>query len=278
MLREAASLPEHMDFAGTLPPENSKYLCVVGSRKNSNYGRDVCRTIIGGLRGYPIVIVSGLAIGIDSIAHESALEAGLVTISFPGSGLSMNALYPSSRRGLAIKIIEKGGALYSSFDEMQSGTQWTFPHRNRFMAGSAHATLVIEAKEGSGTLITAKHAEYFHRDVLAVPGMIFNELSSGPNNLIRDGATPITSSADVLEALGFDVVKNTGGTQSLLNLSEMNLSGEQREIIEFLKVQALSSTDLIEKTGHSATQFSTIISDLELMGLVTEVNGYYRIK
>ena len=266
-----------MDLAGKLPSDDNKFLCVVGSRNHSEYGKDVCLKLISGLRGYPIVIVSGLAIGIDSLAHEAALSAGLTTIAFPGSGLSRETLYPSSRRELAMRILESGGALLSPFSSNQIATVWTFPTRNRLMAGSSHATLIIEAGRKSGTLITADYAAELHRDVLTVPGSIFSELSYGPHMLIRRGATPIASSADILQAFGFRVVRNDGMNQALPNFAEMALTPEQRTIVECLKIESLSSTDIIGKTGYSSTKFNTIISELELLGTIAESNGKYKI-
>ncbi len=203
LLKQIRRLPKQMDIIGHMPTDEHVFLCIIGSRTQSTYGQRVCERLIQGLAGYPIVIVSGLAVGMDSIAHEAALKAGLKTIAFPGSGLAKNVLYPYSRRDLAQKIISAGGALISSFPTTMLSQNWMFPVRNRLMAGISHATLVIEARRGSGTLITAKYAEEFNRDVFAVPGPIDSELSYGPHMLIRRGATPITSSQDILEALGF---------------------------------------------------------------------------
>jgi DNA protecting protein DprA len=203
LLQQINQIGDEMDVIGTAPSDSYTFLCIVGSRAHTSYGERMCRQLVTGLTGYPIVIVSGLAVGLDSIAHEAALNAGLKTISFPGSGLDPNVLYPRSRQSLAEKIVQSGGALMSRFPRFQKADDWTFPARNRLMAGISHATLVIEARRGSGTLITAKYAEEFNRDVLAVPGPIDSELSYGPHMLIRRGATPITSSQDILEALGF---------------------------------------------------------------------------
>ncbi len=203
LLKQINQLSDEMDISGTIPPDSCAFLCIIGSRTHTTYGERTCRKLIHGLKGYPVVIVSGLAIGMDSIAHEAALEAGLKTIAFPGSGLDPSVLYPHSRLGLAERIVRSGGAVISRFPRFQRGDDWTFPARNRLMAGISHATLVIEARRGSGTLITAKYAEEFNRDVFAVPGPIDSELSYGPHMLIRRGATPITSSQDILEALGF---------------------------------------------------------------------------
>ena len=278
LLRQISQLPETMDIIGTLPSDENKFLCVIGSRKFSTYGVDACRKIILGLSGYPIVIVSGLAIGIDSISHEAALDAGLKTISFPGSGLAPSVLYPWSKRPLAKRIVASGGALLSSFDYEQESTVWTFPARNRLMAGISHATLIIEAAKGSGTLITADYAAEFGRDILTVPGSIFAELSYGPHMLIRRGATPVTCAEDVLEALGFKVNRKDGMNEALPNFAEMSLSEDQRLIVDNLKRESLSSNELIEKTAFPSSKFNTIISELELRGIIKEKEGHYFLR
>ena len=188
-----------------MPKGDAKFLCVVGSRKYTDYGKEACQKLIAGLRGHNIVIVSGLALGIDGIAHRAALDAGLTTIAIPGSGLNPSVLYPSSNRQLAEKIIESGGALISEFEPMFKATTYSFPQRNRIMAGISHATLIIEAEIKSGTLITSRLATEYNRDVATVPGSIFSKTSEGPNMLLRLGATPVSSSAHILETLGFKI-------------------------------------------------------------------------
>ncbi len=277
LLRQIPHLPEELHMAGKLPSDDNKFLCVVGSRLNSKYGHDACVKLISGLAGYPVVIVSGLALGIDSIAHEAALDAKLTTVSFPGSGLSYDALYPPSHKHLATKIVEAGGALLSPFKLDQPGAEWTFPTRNRLMAGMSHATLIIEAAKGSGTLITADYAGTFGRDILTVTGSIFDELSYGPHMLLRRGATPVASSADILQALGFPVIRTDGMNQALPNFAEMSLSPEQKTIVDYLKIEPLSSTDLISKTGFASSKFNAIVSELELLGIISEYNGRYKI-
>ncbi|MFA6554132.1 MAG: DNA-protecting protein DprA [Candidatus Paceibacterota bacterium] len=206
LLRQIEKPPEYLDCAGALPPgEEYRYLCVIGSREFSEYGAEVCRHLINGLKNYPIVIVSGMAIGIDSIAHVSALDAGMKTIAFPGSGLSKNVISPNRHIALANRIIETGNTLLSPFKKDQTGTIWTFPVRNQLMAGSSHATLIIEGREGSGTLLTANYALEFSREVLIVPGSIFSDLSYGPHKLYKEGAIPVTSSEEILEALKFEL-------------------------------------------------------------------------
>ena len=155
-LLEIPQPPEDLWIIGELPSENLICLCVVGSRRNTAYGREACEKIIAGLKGYPIVIVSGFAMGIDTIAHKKALQVGLKTLVFPGSGLSDEAMYPKSNVRLIREVVEKGGCLISEFEPDFKATQWSFPMRNRLMAGISKAVLIIEAQEKSGTLITAR--------------------------------------------------------------------------------------------------------------------------
>ena len=277
LLRQIKQLPKSMDMAGTLPGDDNKFLCVIGSRRHSAYGEEVCGKLIAGLKGYPIVIVSGLAIGIDSMAHQAALDNGLKTIAFPGSGLSRSVLYPPSRRYLAERIVASGGVLLSPFSLRQEGADWTFPTRNRLMAGVSQAILLVEAGKGSGTLLTANNAIEFGRDVLVAPGNIFSELSYGPHMLIRSGATPITSSADILEALGFKIARADGTQQVLPNFAEMQLTPEEKTVVDHIRRERLSSSELIERTAMSPTKLNTVISELEIRGIIAVCDGLYRI-
>jgi DNA processing protein len=275
LLKKVSALPKYMYVRGTLPPDNHKFLCVIGARNFTSYGKEVCTHLIAGLKGYPIVIVSGLAIGIDSIAHEAAIEHGLKAIAFPGSGLSDHTIYPSSRRALANKILNSGGSLVSPFDVSQTGTEWTFPARNRLMAGISHATLIIEAKKKSGTLITAEFAGDFGRDLLVVPNSILTETSEGSNELLREGAIAVTSPEHILEALGIETQTQT---QQLFNILENTLfSPEEKLIIECLRHQPYTSTDLIEKTHLSVSAFNVVVTELELKELISERGGFYHL-
>jgi DNA processing protein len=201
-LLEIPEPPKKLYYRGTLPDfERYTFLTFIGSRKYSQYGRDACQKLLTGLSSYPIVIVSGLALGIDAIAHEAALDTGLITLAVPGSGLNDDVLYPRLNFNLAKRIVEEGGALISEFEPDAKSAPYFFPQRNRIMAGLSHATLVVEAEERSGTLITARLATEYNRDVLAVPGSIFSETSTGSHLLLKLGATPIRTSDDILEAL-----------------------------------------------------------------------------
>lgn len=268
-LQEISDPPKKLYIRGNLPKEEYKWLAVVGARKNSQYGKDACEKLIAGLRGQPIVIVSGLAMGIDSIAHRSALDAGLVTIAVPGSGLDDKVLYPSLNKSLANKILESGGALLSEFEPNYKATIWGFPQRNRIMAGLSDAVLVIEAETKSGTLITSRLASEYNREVLTVPGSIFSRNSDGPNMLIRLGATPVRSSEDILEALG---LLTDEAKQKSLDLKYTDCSAEEMKIIDAL-ANPLSRDDLARKLGIPVSELNTLLSILEIKGLIKESLG-----
>jgi len=268
LLREISDPPKALYIKGNYPDEKSKFLAVVGSRKYTPYGKQVTQKLIFGLSGYPIVIVSGLALGIDAIAHEAALEAALTTIAIPGSGLSESVLYPATHRQLAKRILKAGGALLSPFEDNFKATPYSFPERNRIMAGISHATLVIEASEKSGTLITSRLATEYNRDVLAVPGPIFSATSAGPHMLLRLGATPITKSEDILEALHLKAEEKSVATE--------NLSDIERKIFEMLS-SPLSRDELIDALEIPVQEIQITLARLELKGIIKEEMGEIRL-
>jgi DNA processing protein len=275
-LAEIPQAPTELYAAGQLPWLNGKYqyLTVVGSRKFTHYGRDACEKLIAGLAGYPIVIVSGLAIGIDTIAHQAALKAGLLTLAMPGSGLAPTVIHPSSNRQLAEEIVASGGALLAEFPPNYPAGLHTFPRRNRLMAGLARATLIIEAGEKSGTLITARLATEYNRDVLAVPGSIYSTASAGANWLIKQGATPITSSEDILRALNFDMEKEQTKKQQELFA---DLSPGEQKIIELISYEPLTRDELILALDLPAGETSSLLMTMEIKGLIKEELGEIRL-
>jgi DNA processing protein len=292
-LRNAKGKPKSLYIRGSLPPAHYKYLCVVGSRHPSAYGEEVVAKLIAGLAGYPICIVSGLAIGIDGMAHRAALEAGLPTIAFPGSGLNRDVVYPPSNRPLAWRILEiglakqMGNALISKFQpdwEMNDKNTWSFPVRNEIMAGFSHATLVIEAREDSGTWSTTDSALKFGRDVMIVPGSIFSELSATPLKLMKDGAHPVTSSKDILIMLGLILPeKNPVGSSDASNtiglfdkFNDPSLSDEERKIIERVRAP-VSRDDLIRELALPAGYVNSVLVGLEMKGVIMERQGYLTV-
>ena len=281
-LLEIPQPPETLWVIGKLPPENLIYLSVVGSRKFTSYGKEACEKIISGLKGYPIVIVSGFAMGIDTIAHKKAMEVGLQTVVFPGSGLSDSAMYPKTNVKMMREIFESGGCLISEFEPDFKATQWSFPMRNRLMAGISKAVLIIEGEERSGTLITARLATEYNRDVLAVPGSIFTANSKGTNKLIRQGATPITCAEDVLEALGFEIPKDEERRAKLF----ADLSPEEKIVVDLLRepmprdelIRAISAQGGSASGGKmSVPVINALLSIMEIKELIKEEMGEVRL-
>ncbi len=281
-LFEIPQPPEQLYIIGNLPAqtglpkEKLTYLCVVGSRKFTSYGREACEKIIMGLKSYPIVIVSGFAIGIDTIAHRNAMKVGLKTLVFPGSGLGEEAIYPKTNIRLIREIVESGGCLISEFEPDFKATQWSFPQRNRLMAGISKGTLIIEAEERSGTLITARLATEYNRELMAVPGSIFSPNSKGTNKLIKQGATPVTSAEDVLEALGFDRKKDEAGEKKRQQKLFVDLSPEEKKVIEMLR-EPIPRDELIRAMGIPTAGANALLSVMEIKELIKEEMGEVRL-
>jgi DNA processing protein len=267
-LLEIPQPPKTLYIRGKLPSPDMIYLAVVGSRKHTSYGKDICEKLIRGLKNYPIVIVSGLALGIDSIAHKTALDVGLTTISFPGSGLDNSALHPRANVRLAQEIVDSGGCLISEQIPSFIATLYSFPQRNRLMAGISRAVLIIEAEEKSGTLITARMALDYNRDVLAVPGSAFSSNSNGTNWLIKQGATPVTTSEDILIALGFNIEKpNQTDKEKYADCSK-----EELKIIELLR-EPIERDELVRISGMDIAKANALLSIMEIKELIKEELG-----
>ena len=268
-LREIPQPPGKLYLEGILPdPSVHTYIAVVGSRRYSSYGREACESIIAGLAGHPIVIVSGLALGIDAIAHRAAITAGLPTIAVPGSGLDRSVLYPATNRELAQEILSHGGGLLSEYEPKMRASIFTFPQRNRIMAGLSSGVLIIEAAAKSGTLITARLALEYNRNVYAVPGSIFSPSAAGPNSLLRHGATPVTSSHDLLSELGFEHPHGYGPDPT-------ELSAAERRIYDAL-VTPMGRDELIRILGISTHEASALLVMLEMKGVIRESLGEIR--
>ena len=262
--------PRKLTIRGTFPNHQKLvFLTIVGSRNHTPYGLEVCKQLVNGLRGYPIVVVSGLALGIDTIAHETALDNGITTIAFPGSGLNEKVIYPRANRFLAEKILKSGGCLVSEFNEHQKTNDWLFPARNRLLAGLSHATLVIEATHKSGTRITARLATEYNREVLAVPGSIFSQQSEGPNELIRIGAIPVTTSEHILEVLGFQITE-----QPILDLFSQCNPDEQQVIA--LLTHPRPRGDLIRNLNIPVHRANILLAQMEMRGFICESEGVIR--
>jgi DNA processing protein len=238
-------------------------VAVVGARSCSPYGTAVARMLGRELAASGLVVVSGLARGIDGEAHRGALEADGLTVAVLGCGVDRD--YPASHRELARRIAERG-LVVAEYAPGVEPAPWRFPARNRIIAGLSRATVVVEAREASGALITADLALEEGREVFAVPGEITSSLSAGSNALLRLGATPLTSGADVLQALG---VEPTAPPAVAL--------GEKADrLLERIRDGPSTADELARSTGLAAGELSVLLSELELAGAVHESAGVYR--
>ena len=275
LLHEIPKPPATLNYRGELAPlfdPDRKSLAVVGARKYSDYGKQVVDTLISGLRGYQINIISGLALGIDSLAHKAALQAGLYTVAVPGSGIADGVIYPRKHERLAHEILELGGALLSEFPPDTPAAPWTFPQRNRIMAGLTHATLVIEATEKSGTLITARLATDYNRELLVVPGDIFKSNSAGPHQFLKLGATPVTSAADILDVLGVDTETEPGEATP-----RPALSLEEETIWDLLS-EPLDRDTLIRLSKLETSQANVLLMQMIINEIISVDNDIFRRK
>lgn len=268
-LREIPQLPERLWIRGALPPDGTKMLAVVGSRALSRYGEEACKKLISGLRGYPISIVSGLALGTDACAHKAALEAELHTIAIPGSGLDDSVIYPRSNLRLAHNILENGGALISEQEPLHKPWLKEFPSRNRLMVGMSDAVLVIEAGEKSGTLITARLAGEYNRDLLCIPHRIGDSHGFGPHLFIRLGAALVTEPPHILEALGI-TPREVGNTRTA-----PKFEGAEQTVWDML-AEPRSRDEILRSSPHEAGETLTALVALELRGLAKEEFGAWR--
>ncbi len=269
LLREIPQPPKSLNFRGNLPPAQIHLLSVVGSRKYTSYGKQVVDELIGGLRGYPVGIVSGLALGIDSLAHEAALSNNLYTLAIPGGGLGDDVIYPATHKRLAFRILEAGGGLLSEYAQDFKATEWSFPQRNRLVAGISRATLLIEAAEKSGTLITARMATDYNRELLVVPGSIFSNTSAGVHQFLKLGATPVTCAKDILDVLGIEE-KVAGETSPRQALSEA-----EAKVITIL-TEPRHRDELIRLLNMDISKAAQLLMMMELQGYVASHDNVYR--
>lgn len=261
--------PRTLYIKGTPPPKDALIVGIVGSRHPTAYGAAVTKDIATLLASRGIVVASGLAIGVDGIAHEAALSAKGCTVAVLGSGLDPTVLYPSMHRSLARRIVTSGGAIFSEYAPYAKAAQWTFPERNRIIAGMAHAVIVTEAQEKSGARITAKYALEYGREVFAVPGPITSELSLGTNQLIRDGAIPITRPEDILSVLGI------ADTPPARPRDQIECSPVALLILDTLG-EPRTLDDIATRVPHPHHALLVAISELELHGMIHSEGSMYR--
>ena len=265
LLLELHDPPPGLFLRGSAPPDMLKRpsVAIVGARACSSYGAQVARLLGRELAAAGLVVVSGLARGVDGEAHRGALEAGGTTVGVLGCGIDRD--YPAGHRQLASKICERG-LVASEYAPGVEPAPWRFPARNRIIAGLAAATVIVEARERSGALITADFALEAGRDVFAVPGEITSALSAGTNALLRIGAIPLTSATDVLEQLGVEAPRPQVAA----------LGPDAAAVLAALGDQPAGADDLGRATGLGAAALATALAELELAGAVAEADGLFR--
>ncbi len=271
ILRDIPSPPKQLYVLGDLEALLAKpRLSVVGSRRVTPYGRAITSDLVQTVARQGIVIVSGLAFGVDSIAHQAALDAGGGTIAVLPCGIEK--VYPSSHAQLARDILAKGGALVSEYPGDTLPGQYNFIERNRIVSGLGDGTLITEAAVKSGTLHTANFALEQGRTVMAVPGNITSPLSQGTNNLVKSGATMVTDASDILFALGFDPAKH----------KQQELFGSTKEetlLLTLLQGGISDSSILLVESGLSPVAFNQTLTMLEINAQIRPLGaGHWAIK
>ncbi|HSW37351.1 MAG TPA: DNA-processing protein DprA [Candidatus Saccharimonadales bacterium] len=266
-LKNIASPPKQLYVLGELEQLlNSRVVSIVGSRAVTPYGRQVTTKLAGELAGKGITIVSGLAIGVDALAHQAALEAGGYTVAVLPS--SVDHVYPASNQQLAQRIIDSGGALISEYDGPIESYKSNFIARNRLVSGLADVLLITEASDHSGTLHTANFALEQGKTVMAVPGNITSANSVGTNRLIKAGALPVTEASDVLQALGI--------TQKTSDQAVVAANSDEALILDQLSQGVSDVAELQQTSGLSAEKFNQVLTMLEITGKIHPLgNGHW---
>jgi DNA processing protein len=268
LLKEIYDPPVLLYYKGRLSADDEFNIAVVGSRKYSNYGKQIVDDLVFGLAKSEITIVSGLALGIDSMAHQATIDAKGRTIAVLGTGLDRQSIYPSSNRYLHDKIINTGGLVISEFPLGTPPLKHHFPQRNRIISGLSLGVLIIEAGEKSGSLITAHFALEQNREVFAVPGNIFSPVSVGTNNLIKQGAKTVTNASDILEAL--DLVNITNYINNKKIIPE---TAEEELIVTHLSQEPLHINDIARLANLNISQVNSLLTIMEMKGMVKNLGN-----
>lgn len=256
--------PESIFFTGTLPVRRLPTVAIVGTRKPTAYGKEVTHTLASELAKKGVVIISGLALGIDSIAHRAALEVGGTTLAVLAN--SVERIYPRTHTNLAEQITRSGGAILSEYEPPTDPRDYQFLARNRIVSGLSDAIIIVEAAARSGTLSTAAHALEQGREVFVVPGNITSPLSRGCNALLKQGAHPVMSANDILEVIAPQLLQ----PQAILPLGATPL---ESNIIELLQTGIRDGDQLQQESGADPIEFSQALTMMELSGLIRPLGG-----
>ncbi|MGB4956959.1 MAG: DNA-processing protein DprA [Candidatus Saccharimonas sp.] len=264
LLSNIVKPPKSLYYIGILPDERLPTVAIVGSRKPTKYGNEVTERFARELAQRGVVIISGLAIGVDGIAHTAALEAKGLTLAVLGNGLP--DIYPSTHAELAKRIVDQGGAIVTEYEEGRPVMSHQFLERNRIVSGLADAILITEAAARSGTLNTAAHALEQGKEVFVVPGNITSPMSVGCNQLLKQGARVATSVDDILEV----IAPNLLSAQQSLALGNTPL---ETSVLEQLKSGVRDGDEIQTILGCTATDLSVALTMLELAGTIRALGG-----
>ncbi len=270
-LREIDDAPPVIYIRGSWEPQDDWSVSVVGTRRATAYGRQAADELARDLAAHGVTVVSGLARGVDTLAHRAALDAGGRTVAVLANGL--DTIYPPENRGLAADIAEQG-ALITDYPLGTKPRAEFFPRRNRIMSGLSLGTLIVEGDVKSGAMITARLAGEQNREVFAVPGSIFSPQSRGPLSLLRDGATPVTGVEDVLEALNLTMI----GAQMDFGRAAPATTPEEASLMDVLSREPQHIDEVVRGAGLAAAEVSATLALLELKGLVRDVGGMHYVR
>ena len=266
LLKETPDCPAILYIRGNIEALKLPGIAVVGSRKYTQYGRKAAYELSKSCSEAGLSIISGLALGIDAVAHKAALDAGGITVGVLGCGL--DKMYPATNHALAKEILERGGASISEFPLGMPALTYHFPQRNRIIAGLSLGTLVVEAAEESGALITAYCALEYNREVFAVPGNIDSATSRGTNLLIQKGAKMVTRAEDIFEELNIKVKKAEQKSKEIFPESE-----EEKIIISCLSSGEKIIDEIIKESGLNIIALNSTLSLMEMKGFVENLGG-----
>ncbi len=270
LLQQIPDAPPCLFVRGTLHSEEPS-LAIVGTRAPSHYGIEVTRNLVREVTAQGIAIVSGLALGIDAIAHNETLDCDGYTIAVLGSGSNDRSIAPQTNLALAKRIIDAGGAVVSEYPPGMEATKYTFPRRNRIIAGLSLGTLVIEAGESSGALITATCSLDYNREVFAVPQSIGSKTSIGANNLLKKGAIVVTEAADIFTALN---ISHTQKEEKQIEQRPLpKLTEQEQTVYSSLEHGTKTIDDMVRSLPMSHPAIMTTISILELKGIIFHLGG-----
>jgi len=265
LLSKITDPPQELFVRGNIELLSSACFSVVGSRDITDYGRRALQEVVTPIATH-FTIVSGMALGADACAHIAALEARRPTIAVLGGGVDDESVYPRSHISLAHRILESGGCIVSEYPPGEQPRPYYFPARNRIVVGLSCGVLIAEAAQKSGTMITARLALDYNRDVYAIPGSIFSKLSAGTNELIQQGAAMVLAARDILS------VYNIESSDEKISPT---LSKTERPIFDLIAKNSCSLAEIVALSGKSAQEVMITVTDLELRGVIKKVGGHF---